>query len=82
MPDSSEPTATWAEYRVMILRTLERVDNSISRLESRIDTLRSEEIAQMHVRISLLEVKVIFIAAIASLITGGTTSAIVSYLLR
>lgn len=81
-------TESWSDYRIFLIRTLERLEALIRELEKKIDDLRrdgSSEVAR--VRAELNDLKVDFAmqkvkVSIYGSLAGAGISALVSYLMR
>ncbi len=72
----------WAEYRKLILSELERLNNTIDRLDEKIDQLRQFDIADMKMEIAMLKTKAGLLGAIGGSIGGSIVGVIVSKFLH
>lgn len=85
-------TESWTEYRVYLIRTLERLEGLIRDGNARLDTFKSDgskEVAMLRAEINRLEiefgmqkVKMGIISALSSMVTGAIVAAIVGYLMK
>jgi hypothetical protein len=64
------PHHTWIEYRELVLKELERLNESINILNIKIDKIHTRDISDMKIRIAMLEVRAGVWGAIAGCITG------------
>src|SRR5688572_3531419 len=68
-----ETPSTWQEYRLLILRALERVDSQMANLNEKIESQsieRTREITEMKVQIAMLQVK----ATVGGIMAGAMVS--------
>lgn len=83
MSMASDESANWAEYRLLILRALERVDHQLASLNDRIDTRESalsKELTDMKVEIAMLKVKAALFGGVTALLTTMLIQVIVKML--
>jgi hypothetical protein len=61
---------TWGEYRELVLKELERLNESIRELNEKLDKLNTDDISDMKIKIAMLEVRSGVWGAIAGTVTG------------
>lgn len=58
----------WGEYRVLVLRELERLNSTIDEINRKIERFRNDDIAQIKTDIALLQLKAGIWGALAALV--------------
>lgn len=53
----TESVGDWREYQRLVLSELERLGQAIEHLDRKIDTFRREDIAQLSIKVAMLEVR-------------------------